>query len=277
MFLRTLELEYDNIAIGSDLHTLAYSYINKIPVIYLRLQKPFKYDDDNKWKDLREQWNKLAFLLSFNNYMPFSNTISSIKIEDKTLKCVTKNYLNININFNKLYIFDDYKLNGLPVPSGKTNSDLHVIDYFNVISGARHAHELLLDNDDFVKRVVFYKSKRGVQNLVNIINKDCVSISKINTLNIDVDEYSQNYARLKTIKMMANAGIKGYYEKADNYYRKVQIESDKRKIYSLGKNIYDTWRDDVFFIYDEYDTILKQQEVTDEYMDYIKHVYGITT
>lgn len=276
MFQRTLELQYDKLVIGSDLSALSYAYVNKIPVLYLSLNKPFKYDDENTWKSKRDIWNKLAFLLSYTKYIPFSNVLTNIKIDDKQLKCVTKNYLSIIIHYNNLFIFDDYKLDGLPAPISKTNNFYHVLDYFNVTSGALHEHKHLNDNDDFVKKVIFYPTKRMPLNF-NKKHKDCISISRIEESNLLLDEYSQNYSRLKTIKLMHEAGIKGYYEKADNYYRKVQLESNKRKVYALGKNIYPHISDSINFVYDDYKQILNYQIIKDDYMEYIKNIYGITT
>lgn len=275
MFQRTLELEYDKLVIGSDLSALSYAYVNKIPVIYLNLNKPFKFDDENIWKSKRDIWNKLCFLLAYTKYMPFGNIITNIKIDNNLLKCITKNYLSINITYNNLFIFDDYKIDGLPAPINKTNNFYHVLDYFNVLSGASHDYKYLSDDDDFVKKVIFYPTKRMPSNFRKNI-KDCVSVSRIEEKNLLLDEYSQNYSRLKTINLMAKAGIKGYYEKADNYYRKVQIESNKRKIFPLGKNIYPHISNNIKFIYDDYKSILNNRAVTDEYMEYIKNIYGIT-
>lgn len=276
MFQRTLELEYDKLIIGSDLSALSYSYINKIPLIYTRRDRPFKYDDDNAWKSLRDTWNKLAFLLAHTKYMPFSNIITNIKIDNNSLKCITKNYLTINIVFNKLFVFDDYKLDGLPAPIKRTNSKCHVLDYFNVTSGGTHEHKLLTDNDNFVKKIIFYPTRRMPKNF-NKKYKDCISVSCIEEKNLLLDEYSQNYSRLKTINLMSKAGITGYYHKADNYYRKIQLQSDKRKIYNLGKNIYTDLPSNINFIYDDYKHILSQQYIIDEYMEYTKNIYGITT
>jgi len=273
---RTLELEYDKLVIGSDLSALSYAYVSKIPLIYLKLSKPFKYDEEDEWKQKRELWNKLCFLLSINKFIPLSNKIINLRIEENEIKCITKDSLLVIIKFNQLYIFDDHKLEGLPNPIGKTNNYLHVLDYFNVSMGCNHEYNYLVDSDEFVKKIIFYKSKRIPKTFINNKTKDCISISKIKDTDILLDEYSQNYARLKTKKMMSDAGIKGVYDKKDNYYRKIQIESDSRKIYELGKNIYSNVSDNIKFIYDDYKTILSQELIQDEYMDYIKNIYGIT-
>lgn len=275
MVQRTLELEYDKLVIGADLSALSYAYINKIPLIYIRRLRPFKYDDDNQWKSLRDTWNKLAFLLAYTKYIPFGNTITNIKIDNSFLKCITKNYLTVNITYNNLFIFDDYKIDGLTIPTGKTNNFYHVLDYFNVLSGASHNYKYLADNDDFVKKVIFYPTKRVPFNFRKNI-KDCVSISRIEEQNLLLDEYSQNYSRLKTTNLMSKAGIRGFYDKKDNYYRKVRLESDKRKIYSLGKNTYSDLPNNIKFIYDDYKKLLNEQPLVDEYMEYTKGIYGIT-
>lgn len=276
MIQRTLDLEYDKLVIGSDLSAFSFCYINKIPSLYLRINKPYKYDDKNEWKNDREIWNKMSFLLSINKYTPFSNKITSARIDGNTLKCITKDSLSLTISFNELYIFDDYKLEGLPNVIGKTDDTLHVLDYFNVSMGCQHEFDYILDNDNFVKKIIFYRSKRIPKTFINKKIKDCISISTIKESDILLDEFSQNYARLKTKKMMADAGIKGVYDKTDNYYRKIQLESDIRKVYELGKNIYNDLPNNIKFVYNDYRQILSQEEIEDEYLTYIKNIYGIT-
>jgi hypothetical protein len=275
MIQKNLDLNYDNVVIGADLSAMAFSYVNKIPLIFLRTLQPYEYNEKENWKSLNDMWNNLSFVLAMNNFIPLSNKLSSIRIEDDKLVAVTKDNLLVNIQYNKLFISDDYKISGLPEPIGITNDDVYVLDYFNVKCGTLHDHDYLIGDDNFVKKVFFFKSKRIAKNFVNKKNKDCVAASKLKINDINVEEYSQNFSRLKTTKMMYDAGIKGYFDIHEGYHRKLELESDRREIHPYGKNKYDNFSNKIEFIYDEFCSILNNKHKIDKYTDFIKCNYGI--
>ena len=81
MIQRTLELHYDQLVIGSDLSALSYCYINKCPAVYLTVDKPEKYGPSANWEEDMALWCDLAYLLSSDKYVPFSDKIVSLRIE----------------------------------------------------------------------------------------------------------------------------------------------------------------------------------------------------
>jgi hypothetical protein len=274
MFQRTLDLEYDKLVIGSDLSALSYCYVNKCPAIFLRNCRPYQYNEKENWTEEMSLWDDLAFSLSITKYLPFSDMIVSLRLEnDNLLKAITKNGLVTSIRFNNLVISDDYRLEGLPPSIGKTNTDNWVIDWFDVNIGSIHAHDFIIDDDEqFVKKIYFYISKRTFKNNTK---KDLVSVSKIKEENLNIFDYSETMARFKILKMMDNVGIKGNWDKTNQRYVKPRIYSTKRNVYALGKNIYNNLPDNIITLHDEYQNILSEKQIDDDYFQFIKKQYAI--
>lgn len=275
MFQRTLDLYHDQIVIGSDLSALSYAYMNKCTLIFKHLLKPYKYNKEDNWNEQKALWDKLAFLLSQASYIPFNNNIDSIRIEDKNLlKVFTKNNLVVNMHFNNLIISDDTDVMGLPPVYKKTNNNYWVIDYFSVPCGCNHDLEYISGNDNFVKKIYFYQSKRTLKK----DTKDLVAVSIIDGKDVYYFDHSQSIVRLKVIKMMKEAGIKGRpngYYKGRRAHRPIHIESINRFVYPLGKNTYKELPNNINILYDDYREILNKEEIKSEKIEKIKKLYGI--
>ena len=81
-----------------------------------------------------------------------------------------------------------------------------VYDWFHVKTGAVHSLSVLMDGDGFCSQVIFYPTTRP--NLRKEVKDICV-ISKIALGDVEDIDYSPIYVRLKTLKMMQDAGIRG--------------------------------------------------------------------
>jgi len=269
---RTLELEYDKLVIGSDLSALSYSYINKCPIIFLSVDKPYSYNENNNWTDLLTLWNDLAYLLSNDKYIPFSDKIVSIRLDDeKKIKIVTKQSLVATINYEKLIIANDSGLEGMPTPDKKTSYNNWVIDWLNATIGSVHNIDTIDNsNEDFVKKIYFYPSKRLYRNL---IKKDLLCVSNINDFDLKKDEFDQSMVRLKILKMMNSYGIKGKWDKSQNRFIKPRIFSVKRDIYPLGKNIYNSLPNNISILYDSHEQILLNAKYDEKWHKLAKDRY----
>lgn len=274
MIQRTLELYYDQLVIGSDLSALAFSYVNNCHLIYTSLNKPYRFNKENNWELQTTLWNDLAFVASQASLLPFSNNVSSIRIEDeKTLKVFTKNNLVTKINFNKLYISDDSKIEGLPIVTGKTSNQCWVVDYFNVECGCEHEIPYLLTQEEFVKKIYFYFSPRHI-----IPKRDAAAVSTIREEVLQEFDYSQTAAKIKVTKLMKEAGIKGRmngFHNGNRVYRPIILVSDKRLVYPLGKNIYSGLPNSISMIYDDYNQILSRSRRSNKRIEKLKNLYGI--
>ena len=165
---------------------------------------------------------------------------------------------------------------GLPPSISKTNNENWVIDWFDVNVGSIHPLQFIVDNDpeeQFVKKIYFYISKRMYKNLTK---KDLVSVSKISDSDLFSFDYSETMVRFKTVKMMQAAGIKGKWDKTSKYFIKPKLYSTRRDVYSLGKNIYEEMPKNINILYDSYEKILSMPHKEDEYFNFIKKQYGIT-
>jgi hypothetical protein len=252
---RTLDLSYDRLVIGSDLSAFAFSYVHECPAIYMRVLAPYKNDEQGTYESDKRLWNDMAYALSNSNLLPFSDKIVSLRLEENNiLKAVTKFGVVATIKYNQLIISDDYKIEGLPPVSNKTSNANWVLDWFHVKHGTMHPYEEIFDYENtFVKKVVFYISKRVFEKQI----KDCVSVSKLTDEELASGEYDENLARLKTLKMIKDAGIKGCWDKTNSRFLIPKLTSMKRDIYPLGKNLYNNLPENITILLDNADNILK--------------------
>jgi len=244
---RTLDLTFDKLVIGSDITALAFSHEYRCPSISLRILEPYKYNERENGDYQKELWKELSYSLFIGDLFPFSDKISSLRLDGDVLKASTKGGFICDISYNHLYISDDYKLDGLPPPIGKTNDFNWVVDWFNVKNGTLHPFDNIVDEqDDFVKKIHFFYSDRFYK---NSLRKDLLTVSKIKDENLNSDDYNQNVARLKATRMMLNAGINGIWDKTNGRYKKPILTSTRRDVYSLGKNMYPDFSKKITFLY----------------------------
>jgi hypothetical protein len=114
---------------------------------------------------------------------------------------------NILCEYDKIYVFDDLNLYGIPNNlSLKEDPILEIRDWFDVKSGMKHAHSLLTTDSEFVNKIIFYQSDRidGNHDL-----KDAVAISYLTKEQLNDFEFSDINARFKTKHVMKQSGIKG--------------------------------------------------------------------
>jgi hypothetical protein len=262
---RTLDLVYDELIIGADLSALCYSYVNSVPIIFLRHLKPYKkiyeshYDDDIDNNNL-DLWNKLMFHISFNNLSPFADNVQSIRIIDNNnLKIVTNQSFIVNIKFNKLIVSDDYKLSGLPTVCGMTDTKNLVVDYFKTISGKYiYNNGMGRYNKQFVYWMDFYNSERFKMH-PNL--KDIVAYSKLSNKQLNNINYSHNMAKIQVLRVMKDLGVQ------PDFRKKLVIQHEKREVYPLGKNKYNNLPNTIEMLYDIPNIKDKKKN---KYLDYVE-------
>ena len=115
-------------------------------------------------------------------------------------------------------------------------------DWFNVRSGNNHEHKVIIDDENsFVRRLHFYGSRRVGG---NGITKDAVAESYMKMSEAKHANHSEGLARLKSITMMKDAGIRGqsngrnkngtklhYAIKLEHTHREFRYDYDK--IYTM--------------------------------------------
>ena len=268
------EYQFDEVVIGNSLPALIYSYLNSKPLIYNESSAPYffeffdagfeldKLQIDQEGYELNgadsietvghpklKVWEHLMFTLSLSGHIPFSNKVSTIRIEnDNILKITTKKFRVVRLKYKKLTIFDSRSIEGLPTPEKQTNL-FKVIDWVDVKSGMMHEYDYIKTDSDFVKEIYFYPSTRFVG---SIGRKDLVSVSYLKKYQLENFENSDTYVKFKILKLMKAAGIRGArngrdFKNPEKYkYYAVKIEPRKREVQRLQRDIYEDTESIIF-------------------------------
>ena len=270
----------DTIVIGGCLAALLYAFKNSLPVIFANPKPPFRYDKIEKEYDLsflglepfesyyqRQVWERLLVLLGLSGNLPLSDNASGLRIVDNLLTVTTNNHRVAKFEFNKLVVFDDEGVTGLPPISGEIKEKNRVIDWVNIRQGAKHQHDELDGDDDFVSKVIFYPSDRHDNKKL----KDLVAISYLTDEELLSHDYSDTMVKFKVTKMMKAAGIRGTrngrdVNNPDKYkYYAIKIEPSERIIEPDVKRYYEP--DERFeFKYDSVFDLLREPKTPENYL-----------
>jgi len=255
-------MELKTLVIGGNLKALLYSFINDFPLIYCHPKLPSKIESDiflYREFEASELWKNLYFLLSLQGNILFADKIDNLRIEEPLLKVFTKRARLYEVNFERLIIFDDDHLTGIPPELAIPAKEIYEVrDWINVRSGMKHDHDRINDTTDFVNHILFYPSQR-VEG--NHHFKDVVAVSYLTKEMIDLFEYSDINARFKTFYMMKKARIKGarngrdMLDKNRYKYYSIKIENDRREIIKKLKKYNSSER--YIFNYESVDAIIK--------------------
>ena len=263
---------HDSIVIGGGLNALLYAYLNDCPCIFTNTFSPFRFDDFDENFDFRhlgvttlsklELWERLICVLGLSGLLPLADKAASITINKNILKVTTHVSRLGRFEFDKLIIFDDDKINGLPLLKKRIEGPSKVIDWFNVRSGMQHDHDKIQTDSSFIKDIFFYPSDRLDGSKGKRVRKDLVAVSYLEPDQLNNFDYSTTMARFKIIKLMKSAGIRGARNGRDTYnpklyrYYSPKIESAQREIVRDIKNYYEP--DERFeFRYDTPEEIIK--------------------
>jgi len=226
-----INLYYDNLNIGRTLTCLLHSFKTETACILTDPSPPFKFDEHISQYDFtflgiedsnpQQAWDRLCFLLSMSGLLLFPNNISNARMSDKVVEIVTNNNQRIKIECENINVFDNNETGWF-----------YVYDYFDWRSGSLHDHDCIGDNEGhFIKKIIFYSSERD---RVNNNVKDLVGVSYLRDDELENLEVSPLYSRLKMLRMMKEAGIKGritgYNSKGIGTYTSPIIEFNKRII-----------------------------------------------
>jgi hypothetical protein len=229
------EYKFDKLIIGGSLESLLYSFINSEKILMLNPLYPFEMSkidycnslrlvgyDNNRQIAKSELWDRLTFILSLTGLVVFPSIISNHRENDGEFIIITDNNKRINLSAEETVVFDTI------------NSDkVFMYDWFNVRSGNNHDYEVLNDDGEFVSRVHFYRSKRIGRNKRM---KDLVTESYVDRSKTQSPDYGEGIVRLKTLKMMKEAGIRGqsngYSKLGKQQHYAIKIEHTHREIHN---------------------------------------------
>ena len=147
---------------------------------------------------------------------------------------------DVNTQLTKVQIWDRLafvlSMAGLVMmPNNVRNvrQDVTVYDWFDINSGSKIDLEEIVDNeDDLVKKIIFYDSTRKGQGGKG--RKDLVAVSRMKSK--DILEYynSEGNVRLKTIRMMKEQGLRGrpngYNKFGKQLFYAIKLDHSHREI-----------------------------------------------
>tara|TARA_B100001250_G_C19803776_1_gene792334 strand:+ start:758 stop:1657 length:900 start_codon:yes stop_codon:yes gene_type:complete len=219
--------QWDNVIIGYSLSALIYAFYTGHPIIGYTRSAPKIIDDfreevdyaehgfgKSKTKKQAELWNHLYTLLSMGGQIPFADNTQSIRIDKMgltggTLTVVSDNRSKVTkVEYGELWVFNDDGIGGMP-PITKASETYRVIDWFNVLSGMKHAHSrIITPSQDFVREIIFYPSER-IDGATARELKDLCAISYLQEDELDVFEKSPTYVKFAILGAMEDMGIRG--------------------------------------------------------------------
>ena len=150
--MKNHKYSFDKVVIGGNINAIVYSYINNLPLVMNCLSRPFFVNE----KEL-DLWNKLFFLLSLSGLNLFGDKVDQIRVDKEELLVTTKDLKAFKVNYNKLVIFDDKNIIGLPIAKKKKDKFM-VLDWIIANPCTKHDHEYFHIGDDLIKEI-YYRMK----------------------------------------------------------------------------------------------------------------------
>ena len=225
----TVDFEWDTVAIGTSIEAMEYAFNEGAPILFNQQPYFFEFEASPPGETKKERWERLASDVAMRGLNPFANKITSIRVEEDSLEviCSTKKY---KVFCKKIIFFDDENIENFPFDKLEFKG-YHTYDWFIVRSGANHKYDILEGTDNFVKKIYFF----GKINLPKY--KDCVSHSLIEKDKLDDFDSSSTMVRMKTIRIMEKAGIKGT-QHTRTYRYPIKLEFIGRKVAKIKEEIF---------------------------------------
>lgn len=222
------ELFVEELIVGCNYSALSYSEEHGIPMVYVETEPPNFFEEETL-----QEFTEKCFHLSTVGSIPFGDLPDTLRIHPEmnalSVFCGSKRY---DVLYEKLYIFSDKGVIGLPEPK-KKNTIFKVLDWLDINSSDPDLETITTDSE-FVKNIYFYPSLRsGRKNL-----KDAVAVSYLNQEQLSDLSYSDSYARLKSVNALKDAGISGT-KMGNDRRRPLRVVHSHREVIPLGKNEYD--------------------------------------
>ena len=187
---------YDKVVVGSFVNALVYAFNEGIPLLNNCVKAPYDFEYFASGKSKLKLWQELSFNLSMLGLLPAADKIHSIRLDDNKLIAHSVNSKLLEFQCEKIVLYDDENVKGLPIPR-KANNNREVVDYMHAKPCCRHSHKMLETEDKIVNKIFLYP-----KNYVKIL-------SLLTTKQLEDFDYSGTYARFKALKVMKDAGIKG--------------------------------------------------------------------
>ncbi len=237
------EYHFDKLNFGGSLECLLHSFLNDEQVLLIERLYPFEletfeYSDevrflgyDNKRKIYKsEMWDRLTFLMSMTGQIIMPNIVVANRKEKGKVTLITEHNKRITVTFDKGIAFEEID-----------HDNVNVYDWFHVRSGNNHQYNTISDNaHKFVHTLHFYRPNRIGS---NSNKRDVCAASYMPKNELLSVHNTEGMARLKTLKMMQNAGINGtsngYRPNGKPNHHPIKIEHAYRETVHNYKPVYE--------------------------------------
>jgi len=230
------EKKISNLVIGGNLPALELAFREGYHIYYEELQFPFHLEQTKEGLIRKDIIENYAFLLSLSGLNLSGNKIFSSRLQEDYIVLNFKNSKSEKIYFKNLHDMSS---------TIEKQKIYKVIDYINVRSCGHHDIKTLNTKEDFVKEIYFYPSKRvNSSKNFNLFThdyetcvKDCILVSYISGKDLENQDYSEIYSRLKLKEVMKEVGItgkkSGKTKTGKINYAPIKLEFAKREIKEL--------------------------------------------
>jgi len=225
-----------DVTYGSSLPALQFAYQNDTKIIINELNFPLRFED----KNIRHAWALLYTKLMLDGQTIGGDSVEKTRITDGHILVVCKNNVVNKLEYNKLFVFCDKEIMGLP-EANKVNDVYDVVDYMNVASLLVGEEESVVrTNDSFVSGVHIIKNGQTKPTQVYVTSQ--LSKEELNDF-----EYSDTMAKFKSEHLLEESGFKGFSTGKPDTWRPIILESAYREVKKQMDFYEDT--DRIKFIY----------------------------
>lgn len=167
--------------------------------------------------DIVEMITNLSFIMGFTGLLLHPSNVQNLRIDD-AIRLITNN--------NRTIIYD-----ATPVHfDGSQEKLFDVYDEFYWRRGTAHHIDALKSRERFCRKINFYSSRR---NNVKQTTKDLTVTSIMEQDQVLNADYGNGVVRIKALRMMAKAGLKGQLGMIKNgkeYYKRIKMDFHAREV-----------------------------------------------
>jgi len=230
-----LRYSLSKIIVGGSIESMLYAWRTQTKIIVKEKKYVFRFDEkfssltfaDFDCDNPKHLSSNLSFALSLGGLMPYSGRIESVRVEGGALRVMTRGNKRIDIQAEEIVYFD------------KDLHDYNVYDFFDTRQMTTHDLEQISDDtDEFIKKINFYRSPR----VLSGTTKDFIGRSTMDHQQLLSPDYGPGIAKIKVMRMLKAAGLKGRYSQTYNnkrYYRNPKIDFHKRIISQMYEPLHD--------------------------------------
>jgi len=217
-------IEKSKVIIGGSLESLLYAWRTQTPILIKDPHYVFRHDADLvgydfsfiKATDPKELQKNLLFALSLTGLMICAGRVDNFRVDSGVIDVFTSGNKSVTIKTDEILRFD--------TPTGLYN----VYDFFDVRQTSRHEVKQVLDEDDFIHQITFYRTPRTARG----DHFDAVGASRMTEKQLLSPDYGQGIAMIKMIRMLKEAGVNGPFameKKGKRYYKRIKLDFFKRE------------------------------------------------